>query len=190
MHENAVAIVTQITGCTPQQAEAAISGLVAKGWRPPQGKTPPAEQSSRVPSGADPTQILTAHTDGACFGNPGPGGWSVVFSQNDIVLGEYSGRVAETTNNRMELTAIREALSRAPAGIALEILTDSNNAVGWLQKAWKRNDPTITALCREIDGLAATRAGSVAYRHVKAHQGSTLNERADRLAVAVIRQGG
>lgn len=191
MHQRAASLIAKITGCTAEQAEAAIASLITEGWRSPELKLPADSQTSTSALPAvDPASVLVAHTDGACSGNPGPGGWSVVFSQDGAVLGEHSGRIGDATSNRMELTAIREALSAAPVGIALEIRTDSNNAVGWLQKGWKRNDPTIAALCREIDGLATKRGGTVTYRHVGGHQGDPLNERADKLAVAAIRERG
>jgi ribonuclease HI len=137
--------------------------------------------------------ILVAHTDGACSGNPGPGGWGVVFSQAGAIVDEFSGGDVYTTNNRMELTAIGEAIRRAPRDVILEIATDSNNAIGWLSLGWKRNDPRIGALCADIDRLRAERAaassdksGEVRFRHVRGHRGDWLNERADRLATAAI----
>jgi hypothetical protein len=65
-------------------------------------------------SAYDSDQVIIAHTDGACSGNPGPGGWAVVFSQGGKEVAEHSGGALATTNNRMELTAVREALRRAP----------------------------------------------------------------------------
>ena len=62
----------------------------------------------------------------------------------------------------MELMAIREAVSRAPLDADLEILTDSRNAVGWLAECWKRNEPLIAALCRDIESLEAKRSGNIA----------------------------
>jgi ribonuclease HI len=132
----------------------------------------------------DPSLPLIAHTDGACSGNPGPGGWAVVFSQGGKEVAEHSGGSLATTNNRMELTAVREALKRAPEGIAMEVVTDSQNVIGWLSKGWKRNDPLIAAICRKIDRLLAAR--KVTFRWVKGHDGDPLNERVDRLAVAAI----
>jgi len=61
--------------------------------------------------------------------------------------------MAETTNDRMELAAIRQALSRAPAGIALE------QRRGWVANGWKRKNVTLAAICRDIEGLAAQRGG-------------------------------
>jgi ribonuclease HI len=114
-----------------------------------------------------------------------------VFSVSSTIVGEFSGRDADTTNNRMELTAAREAIRRAPADVALEVLTDSQLVVGWLGRGWKRNNPGVAALCREIDALRAERAsaggGAVTFRHVRGHNGDPLNERADVLATGAIR---
>jgi ribonuclease HI len=80
-----------------------------------------------------------------------------VFSFNGSVVGEFSGSEPGTKNNRMELTAVREAIRRAPAWASLEIVTDSRNVIDWLAEGWKRNEPTIVSLCREIDALRAER---------------------------------
>lgn len=61
--------------------------------------------------------------------------------------------------------------------------------MGWLSKGWKRNDPEIATLCKEIDGLLAGRSGKVAFTHVRGHAGHALNERVDKLAVAAIKGG-
>lgn len=191
--DHAASIILDATGCT-EQAHTAVAGLVASGWSAPQDVPSPAPSATPigsstladVPAGA----VLTAHTDGACSGNPGPGGWSVVFSHVEQVVAEFSGSAAASTSNRMELTAVLEAIRRAPAGMALEIATDSRNVIGWLAGGWKRNQPAIAALCAEIDatrdGLAA-QGGSVVFRHVRGHQGTVLNERADQLATGAIR---
>jgi ribonuclease HI len=84
----------------------------------------------------------------------------------------------------MELTAVREALRLAPAGVAMEIITDSKNVIGWLSQGWKRKEATIAALCREIDPLLALRP--CVFRWVRGHKGDALNERVDKLAVAAI----
>jgi ribonuclease HI len=114
----------------------------------------------------------------------------VVFSQGGAVVSEHSGRVDHATNNEMELMAIREAVTRAPLDADLEILTDSRNAVGWLAECWKRNNSGIAALSREIETVAAKRAGKTSYKHVRGHRGDTLNERADRLATGAIQGRG
>jgi len=188
-------IIAALTGCAPEQAQAALEALVANGWTPPSTVTLPAadpevvEQAAPSASGdVSGKGVLTAHIDGACSGNPGPGGWAVVFSRGGAVVREYSDGMAATTNNRMELTAVLEAVRRAPKGSRPEILTDSNLVIGWLSKNFKRNDPTIRKLCAEIDALMAQRgpAGAVSFRHVRGHNGDALNERADRLATAAI----
>ena len=129
--------------------------------------------------------ILTAHTDGACSGNPGPGGWAVVFSNAGAIIAEHSGHAERSTNNRMEVTAVREAVRLVPPGVRLEIATDSLNVIGWLSQGWKRNEPTNAALCREIDALIVAHketGGKITFRHVRGHRGDVLNERADLLA--------
>jgi ribonuclease HI len=150
----------------------------------PAPMTPTATARETASVAVDPSLPLVANTDGACSGNPGPGGWAVVFSQGGTVLDELRGGALATTNNRMELTAVREALRQAPADVAVEVVTDSQNVIGWLSKGWKRNDPEIVAICREIDPLLAAR--KVTFRWVKGHNGDPLNERVDRLAVAAI----
>ena len=143
---------------------------------------------ANAPAGA----VLTAHTDGACSGNPGPGGWSAVFSVGGVVIAEASGSEGRTTNNRMELQGALEAVRRAPAGVALEIVTDSRNVIGWLSGGWKRKEPAIAALCGEFDAARAARVAvggaSVAFRHVMGHQGNALNERADKLATGAVKR--
>jgi ribonuclease HI len=175
------------TDCTPAQAEAALAALIEAGWQGPSEhlEAPPSRTADGVFTAG---RVLKAHTDGACSGNPGPGGWAVVFSQGGVVVSEHSGRVDHATNNQMELMAIREAVSRAPLDADLEILTDSRNAVGWLADRWKRNNPVIAALCRNIESLKAKRSGKITYKHVRGHQGNTLNERADRLATGAIQR--
>jgi ribonuclease HI len=193
--DQAARIITEITGCTPDQTQAVISALIENGW------SPPAETSQQTPPAADcvaPSAlhdlpagtILSAHTDGACSGNPGPGGWSVVFSIGGAVVGEFNGREEDTTNNRMELIAVREAIKRAPLQTTVKIVTDSKNVIGWLAGGWKRKNADIAALCQEIDGLRAERAeengGEVIFEHVRGHNGDRLNERADELATGAI----
>jgi ribonuclease HI len=191
-------IIAGLTGCTPEQAQAALEALIGKGWAPPSdGTEHPATNSEAVepaapsaPDNAPAKGLLIAHTDGACSGNPGPGGWAVVFSRSGDVVGECSGAAAATTSNRMELIAVLEAVRRTPKRERLEIHTDSRNVVGWLAEGWKRNNATLAALRREIDELAATRGpeGTVSFHHVRGHRGDELNRRADQLATAAIKK--
>jgi hypothetical protein len=117
------------TNCSPAQAEAALAALIEAGWQCPldQLEAPLLRTAANIFSART---VLVAHTDGACTGNPRPGGWAVVFSQGGVVVSEHCGRVDHATNNVMELMAIREAVSRAPLDADVEILTDSSNAVG------------------------------------------------------------
>ena len=140
---------------------------------------------------------LFAYTDGACSGNPGPGGWGALLQakEGDTVVKEraLSGGEADTTNNRMELLAAiaaLEALER-PAGIT--IVTDSayvkNGVTGWIH-GWKRNGWKTSSnkpvknedLWRRLDTAQARHR--VTWQWVKGHAGHPENERADELARA------
>jgi ribonuclease HI len=199
----ATQLVARETGCTPDQARTVVELLIEKGWTAPAvsrsqplpGRPGPGSASqSEQPLTLNSASLLVAHTDGACSGNPGPGGWAVVFTQDGKVVGQFSGPEPGTTNNRMELTAIREAIRLAPGDVALEINTDSNNAIGWLSKGWKRNEAALAATCAEIDQLRAARASTthcqISFRYVRSHNGDPLNELADRLATGEARKAG
>jgi ribonuclease HI len=197
--EHTARVIAEITGCTAVQTEAVIKALIGTGWTPPTPATASPLAEATVPATAlsldnlPAGSLLTVHTDGACSGNPGPGGWSVVFDLDGTAVAEFSGSSGErTTNNRMELTAVREAIRRAPAQARLEIVTDSKVVIGWLDQGFKRNDPSIAVLCREIDELRATRAtangGTINFKYVRGHNGDPMNERADQLARAAIKR--
>jgi ribonuclease HI len=130
------------------------------------------------------------YTDGACKGNPGPGGWGalLVFGEREK---ELFGGEAHTTNNRMELTAVIRALESLTRPCAAEIHTDSQyvkNGIetwihGWKRNGWKTADkkPVKNAeLWRELDELAARH--DIRWHWVKGHNGHPENERADALA--------
>jgi ribonuclease HI len=140
-------------------------------------------------------------TDGACSGNPGPGGWAaIVIPSEGATPIELSGGEKLTTNNRMELTAALEGLRSLPDDAKVVVVTDSQlmlNSMttwlpGWKRKGWKtaagkpvKNQDLITALDAEVQRLAAVR-----WHWVRGHQTGTsfeykqLNDRADQLAVA------
>jgi len=130
------------------------------------------------------------YTDGACRGNPGPGGWGVLMSANGRER-EICGGEAETTNNRMELTAAIRGLAALKRRCRVTIYTDSEcvrkGIEEWLPN-WKRRGWRTAAkkpvknvdLWRELDALAADH--DVAWRWVRGHTGNPGNERADALA--------
>ena len=136
-----------------------------------------------------------AYTDGACSGNPGPGGWGalLVARHGDTVLKEreLSGGEPETTNNRMELLAAISALEALGRGTAITVVTDSayvkNGVTGWIH-GWKRNGwrtadkkPVKNAeLWQRLD--AALKPHEVRWHWIKGHAGHAENERADQLA--------
>jgi len=130
------------------------------------------------------------HTDGACSGNPGPGGWGAVL-QYGGKLKELKGGAALTTNNQMELTAAIEALSALTRPCEIELHTDSNYVKdgltkwihGWKKNGWRTADKKPvknTELWQALD--AATQRHSIDWRWVKGHNGDEMNERADQLA--------
>lgn len=133
--------------------------------------------------------MITAYTDGACSGNPGPGGWGVLIE--GAPPQRMCGGAPATTNNRMELQAAIEALSAVPEGTAMTVHTDSqyvkNGVTTWVH-GWKRNGWKTAArkpvknqdLWQALDALASAR--EVRWAWVKGHAGDPGNEEADRLA--------
>jgi ribonuclease HI len=134
--------------------------------------------------------MIDIFTDGACAGNPGPGGWGVVVIDGDDRR-EFSGGEPQTTNNRMEMTAALEALKRTSGAVRLH--TDSqyvkNGVTEWM-KGWKRNG-WRTADKKPVKNQdlwlaldAACNGRAVEWRWVRGHSGHPENERADALARA------
>ena len=136
-----------------------------------------------------PDNWVDAYTDGACSGNPGPGGWAFRIEWPDGVE-EGSGPEAHTTNNRMELVGAREALAafsrRHVAGQGLLLHVDSRNVIGWLSEGWKRK--ANLDLFPPIDRLLAELSGQVAFKYVRGHSDSAGNNRVDQLAVAAAKR--
>lgn len=132
-------------------------------------------------------------TDGSCEGNPGPGGWGFVWVEDDRVVAEEKGADPETTNNRMELTALIAAYRTLPEDCALTIYSDSQLCVktvnewaaGWEKRGWKRKTGPIKnlELVQELYDLA-NRHPQVELAWIRAHDGSRWNEYADALATA------
>lgn len=131
-------------------------------------------------------------TDGACSGNPGPGGWGALLRFNGHVR-ELNGGEAETTNNRMELLAAIEALGALKEPCKVDLYTDSvyvrDGIKGWIH-GWKKNGWKTAAkkpvknedLWRRLD--EAQGRHEVTWKWIKGHAGHTENERADELARA------
>jgi ribonuclease HI len=135
---------------------------------------------------------VVIHTDGACSGNPGPGGWGVILTYGAHIK-ELSGGEAETTNNRMELLAAITALETLKRPMAVELWTDSAYVkdgitkwiVGWKRRGWRTADNKEVKnidLWRRLD--EATQRHDIDWRWLKGHAGHPLNERADELARA------
>lgn len=136
------------------------------------------------------TVPVVIHTDGACSGNPGPGGWGAILRYNGHEK-ELQGGEANTTNNRMELTAAIMALEALTRPAAVEIHTDSvyvKDGIskwihGWKRNGWKTSDkkPVKNAeLWQRLD--QALGRHQVSWHWVKGHAGHDDNERADELA--------
>ena len=138
--------------------------------------------------------LIKIYTDGACSGNPGPGGWGV-FIENSGNVTELSGRDENTTNNRMELKAVIEALKFFTTNSKLTIHTDSKYVmdgasrwiINWKKNNWKtaqKKDVKNKDLWIELDNLLNYH--DVSWVWVKGHDGIYCNERADYLATSVI----
>lgn len=129
------------------------------------------------------------YTDGACSGNPGPGGWGVFLSYKGHER-ELFGYAVETTNNRMELTAVIEGLRALKRQVKVEIYTDSKYVMdgaskwmqGWKDKGWTKKGGLKNAdLWQKLDEELSNH--DVLWHWVKGHSGVEGNERADALAV-------
>ena len=140
---------------------------------------------------------MTLYTDGACSGNPGPGGWGAVLKYRDMEKA-VSGSEAETTNNRMELTAVIEGLALLKYPCKVTVVSDSKyvcDAINerwlpaWIRKGWKKADgkPVLNAdLWQRLNELMNVH--DVTFRWIKGHAGHPENERCDALAVAAYRK--
>ena len=138
-------------------------------------------------------KTVEIYTDGACSGNPGPGGWGAILRYNGTEK-ELSGGEGQTTNNRMELTGVISALSALKESCIVELYSDSKYvidalekgwAVSWRQKSWKKADkkPALNPdLWEKL--LELTEKHEMRYHWVKGHADNEFNNRCDKLAVA------
>jgi len=154
-----------------------------------------------------PAEVLQRHhggprsgvfTDGSCEGNPGPGGWGVVWVEDDRIVREAFGADPATTNNRMELRALIEALRLLPPDREATVYSDSQLCVktinewaaGWAARGWRRKTGPIAnlELVQELYRLSLERP-KARLTWIRAHDGSRWNEYADALATSYLREG-
>lgn len=139
---------------------------------------------------------IEIYTDGACSGNPGPGGWGAILrfrARDKVYEKELSGGEAQTTNNRMEMTALLEALRQLKEPCAIDLYSDSQYVInalekgwarGWRSRGWKKADksPALNAdLWAPL--LAESEKHQITYHWLKGHAGHPENERCDSMAV-------
>lgn len=136
---------------------------------------------------------ITIYTDGACKGNPGPGGWGVLLRSSGQIEKELFGGELATTNNRMELTAVIEALQALKRPCDVTLYLDSKYVlqgatewlVGWKVKGWKtaaKQPVKNVDLWQQLDILVMSGGHKIDWSWVKGHAGDPGNERADALA--------
>lgn len=157
-----------------------------------------AAAMAEAPTSAPAKSFVELYTDGACTGNPGPGGWAFVL--RDPGSGkekEGSGGDPQTTNNRMELLSVIEGLRALKGPARVRLVSDSQYVVnglrewinGWKARGWRKADksPVLNRdLWEELDRLRQVH--SLEPEWIRGHQGHHFNERCDRLAVAAIKQ--
>ena len=138
-------------------------------------------------------KTVTVYTDGACSGNPGPGGWCAILRYGEIEK-QLSGGEAKTTNNRMELTAVIRGLQALKEPCTVELYSDSKYVIdalekgwawGWKKRGWVKSDkkPALNSDLWETL-LTLTQKHDVHYHWVKGHAENPKNNRCDELAVS------
>lgn len=142
---------------------------------------------------SDSLPVVELFTDGACSGNPGPGGWAYLLRHPKTGKAvERAGGEAATTNNRMELTAVIEGLGALTRRSSVDLYSDSQYVLnglkewldGWKRKGWKtasKQPVKNVDLWQALDGLRG--AHEIRFHWVRGHDGHPENERVDRLAV-------
>ena len=130
-------------------------------------------------------KTVEIYTDGACSGNPGPGGWGAILRYNGVEK-ELSGGEAQTTNNRMELTGVIMALLALKESCIVELYSDSKYVIDALEKGWVKSDkkPALNPDLWETL-LNLTMQHEMRYHWVKGHAQNEYNNRCDALAVSM-----
>jgi ribonuclease HI len=137
-------------------------------------------------------QPVVIYTDGACKGNPGPGGWGVLLRSGDTIKELFGGEL-DTTNNRMEMTAVIEALAALKRPCAVTLHIDSQYVLkgitewihGWKARGWRtaaKAPVKNVDLWQRLDALLVSGGHTIDWRWVRGHNGDPGNERADMLA--------
>ncbi|MDP3828360.1 MAG: ribonuclease HI [Polaromonas sp.] len=137
-------------------------------------------------------QHVVIYTDGACKGNPGPGGWGAMLTSGDTVKELFGGEMG-TTNNRMEMTAVIEALAALKRPCRVTLYLDSEYVrkgitewiSGWKARGWRtaaKQPVKNIDLWQKLDNLISSSGHTIDWRWVKGHAGDPGNERADALA--------
>ncbi len=135
---------------------------------------------------------IVIYTDGACKGNPGPGGWGALLIEGGVEKELFGGELG-TTNNRMEMTAVIEALSAVPQPSLVTLHLDSEYVLkgitewihGWKARGWRtaaKQPVKNVDLWQKLDSVVAGSKHKIDWRWVKGHAGDPGNERADGLA--------
>lgn len=136
---------------------------------------------------------IIIYTDGACSGNPGPGGWGAILIWKDTIK-EIFGYMPNTTNNQMELTAAIEALKAVKKEVPIKIYTDSEYVKkgitewihGWKKSNWKNGKVKNIELWQQLDALSSK--FQIEWHWVRGHDGNKYNELADSLARKAIEE--
>lgn len=180
----------------------AASGRGRAGASKPAGQGARGGRSTRTGTPFSTEQVLArfeagprsgVFTDGSCSGNPGPGGWGAVRVLDGQIIEQRYGSDDDTTNNRMELTAMAEGLAMIKPGEALDVYSDSRLVVqtltewaaGWERRGWQRSGGEVKNLdlVQHAYALAKARPGA-RIQWIRAHDGSRWNEYADALSTA------
>ena len=177
-------VLDQYPGWTPSLCRDCRDETKPRTTSASSGTTSPVETPTDTPSSG-------VFTDGSCVPNPGPGGWGVVYVENDAIVGELHGSGGVTTNNRMELLALIRAVDLVPHGTSAVVYSDSNLAVrtinewaaSWEKRGWRRKTGAVENLDLVKEAFAAFKSRpELKLVWIRAHVGHRWNEYADELA--------